>query len=572
MRPPAQLKNPDLKDSRPAQNRPEGVLRALEWVFLLSPFLFGLYFPWTSALLSTALIVLLLIINREMRLSRSPVFLTAASLVLLLLLGGLWGCDRGMAAIGAAAFLPLPLFVLAIEQYPVEQRTMLFRRLPAVACVMVLSALVLSFLKTEEGWFLVSGRQAGFFQYPNTYALYLLCALGILLFGEAPKGGTAALAGILILGIILSGSRTVFLLLFFLLLFYFCIEKNAKKRREMLALVAMLAIGLVLIVLLTGDRKSIGRFLTISLSSSEMLGRLLYARDALPVIARHPFGLGYTGYACLQGSFQSGVYSVRYVHNELLQLLLDVGWIPAGFFLWALLRFFRHDGRNLRRSVPVVLICVHSLLDFDMQFISMAMLLLLLMDTEPPALISVKVRRLSVVILLCFAVLSGWIGLASWKYYMRDYRTAVRIYPAYTAALTEQLPQTSGDEMETIANVVLSLNRNVSVACDAKAIAAYERAELDQAVLYKERAVELSKYNITEYCDWFYLLRQAYEEALAAGDKQAAEAYLTRLEEIPQRLEAVRKGTSALGWKIRDLPELDLPQEYLLWLQAQRAA
>ena len=325
-------------------------MRALEWVFLLSPFLFGLYFPWTSALLSTALIVLLLIINREMRLSRSPVFLTAASLVLLLLLGGLWGCDRGMAAIGAAAFLPLPLFVLAIEQYPVEQRTMLFRRLPAVACVMVLSALVLSFLKTEEGWFLVSGRQAGFFQYPNTYALYLLCALGILLFGEAPKGGTAALAGILILGIILSGSRTVFLLLFFLLLFYFCIEKNAKKRREMLALVAMLAIGLVLIVLLTGDRKSIGRFLTISLSSSEMLGRLLYARDALPVIARHPFGLGYTGYACLQGSFQSGVYSVRYVHNELLQLLLDVGWIPAGFFLWALLRFFRHDGRNLRNS------------------------------------------------------------------------------------------------------------------------------------------------------------------------------------------------------------------------------
>ena len=126
--------------------------------------------------------------------------------------------------------------------------------------------------------------------------------------------------------------------------------------------------------------------------------------------------------------------------------------------------------------------------------------------------------------------------------------------------------------METIANVVLSLNRNVSVACDAKAIAAYERAELDQAVLYKERAVELSKYNITEYCDWFYLFRQAYEEALAAGDKQAAEAYLTRLEEIPQRLEAVRKGTSALGWKIRDLPELDLPQEYLLWLQAQRAA
>ena len=560
-----------MKTAEPGQNHPDAYLRALEWVFLLSPFLLGLYFPWASALMSVTLIVLLLLLlkNRGIRLSRSPIFLAAASLVLFQLLGSLWGCDRGMSVIGAVAFLPLPLFALMIEQYPVDCRTALFRRLPVVACVMVLLALILSFLKTEEGWFLVSGRQAGFFQYPNTYALYLLCALAVLLFGEVPKGGMALWAGILILGIVLTGSRTVFILLFFLLIIYLCAEKTAKKRWVLLILVLLLAFGLVVVVLLTGDRQRFGRFLTISLSSSEMLGRLLYARDAIPVIARHPFGLGYLGYFWLQGSFQSGVYSVRYVHNELLQLLLDVGWIPAGLFFWALLRFFLYSGRDLRRSVPVILICMHSLLDFDMQFVAMAMLLILLVDVEPKASHDLKARWPSALILICSAFFCCWIGLASWKYYMRDYRAAIHIYPGYTAAMADLLSQTSGDERETFADRALNLNKSISVAYDAKTITAYEKGMLDQALLYKERAVELSKYNLTEYTDLFYILRRAYEEALAADDRQAAEAYLTRLEEIPLRLEAVREGTSILGWKIRDLPELNLPEEYMSWLQAQ---
>ena len=46
-----------------------------------------------------------------------------------------------------------------------------------------------------------------------------------------------------------------------------------------------------------------GRFLTTSLHSSTLLGRLLYAQDALPVILRHPFGLGYRSYTYMQGSF-----------------------------------------------------------------------------------------------------------------------------------------------------------------------------------------------------------------------------------------------------------------------------
>ena len=84
--------------------------------------------------------------------------------------------------------------------------------------------------------------------------------------------------------------------------------------------------------------------------------------------------------------------------------------------------------------------------------------------------------------------------------------------------------------------------------------------------------MRLSRYNLSEYVDLFTILRRAWQEALAAGDGAAAEAYLARIKEIPARLEAVREGTSSLGWQIRDLPELDLPPEVQQWLAAHGAS
>ena len=544
----------------------------LKWEFLFSPFLFGMFFPWTSAIISLFLVILLFLIQKRQGIchSRSPVLLMALSLEFFLLLGMIWGCDRGMALVGAVQFLPIPLFVFALEQFRVEQRTELLRGMPYIACLMVLLSLLLSCLISKEGWFLVSGRQAGFFQYPNTYALYLLCALAILLFDKKPVFGVVPWSAVLVIGILLSGSRTVFVLLFCLFLFYIFTERNKTKRLKIMVFLGILTLGLALTIFLTGDRSSIGRFLTISLSSSEILGRVLYARDAIPIIVIHPFGLGYMGYSWLQGSFQTGVYSVQHVHNDLLQLLLDVGWIPTGLLLWILIRFFLHSAGDFRRSMPAALICLHSLMDFDTQFVAVAMLLFLAIDVEPKADIRVDKYRLSGLVLLCCAGISLWIGLASWKCYLRDNKAAVRIYPGYTSVLAELLPKAPADEMEILADRVLKLNPNASVACDAKALAAYRRGELDQALQYKERAIFLSKYNLSEYIDCFTILRQAYEEALSAGEKEKAQTYLSLLEQIPDRLKAVRDGTSALGWKIRDLPSFDFPQEYLIWLNEQR--
>ena len=552
---------------------PEQIYTALEWLLLLCPFLFGCFFPWGSALVSFVLIVLLLLLLRGVLLcsTRSASFLAALSIVIFHLGGMLWGTDRGMALVGAVQFLPLPLFVLLLEQYAPNRRLTLLRRMPYVASAMVVLSFLLSRIPSLEGWFLVAGRQAGFFQYPNTYAIYLLFALVLVLFGPPLRFGRLPWVLLLTLGIVLSGSRIVFFLLLAVFLVFLLTEKSKHSRLSVLVLVGILLLGSVLYALLTGSRDSIGRFLTASLTSSEFLGRLLYARDAVPVILRHPLGLGYTGFRCLQGSFQTGVYSVQHVHNELLQLLLDVGWIPTVLFLWALWRGLRSREGGICRKMLLAVLLLHCLLDFDTQFVSIALLLFLVLDTDPQAQKPLPsggiVRHFSAGMLTLLALLSLWLGSASFLYYLRTPSAAVRIYPAYTAALLDLLPDASEQELEPLADRVLQLNQSAALAHDAKARIEFSSGSFSGMYEHKLAAIRLAKYHMPEYLDYFDTLIYSYQLYQQNGDQASADRCLSLIGEIPGMLEEVDRQTSRLGRMIKDQPELTLPPPYLAWME-----
>ena len=546
------------------------ILSVLEWVLLLCPFLFGCFFPWGSAVVSLVLIVLLLLLVRTGLLcgSRSALFLTAIFIVLFHLGGIFWGTDHGMALVGAIQFLPLPLLVLILEQYAPEQRMNLLRKLPYAASAMVLLSFLLSRIPLLESWFLVAGRQAGFFQYPNTYAIYLLFALVLVLFGSPLQFGRLPWLIILTIGIILTGSRIVFFLLLAVFFTFFFFEKTGNSRLSILGVAVLAVLGSVLYVMLTGNRDSIGRFLTFSFTASEFVGRLLYAQDVIPVILRHPFGIGYMGFQWLQGSFQTGVYSVRHVHNELLQLMLDVGWFPAVLFLWALWRSIRSREGGLCRKLLLAVLLFHCLLDFDTQFVSMAMLLFLVLDVEPRT--GKKAfpshSHLCVCMLSVLALCSVWIGVASFLAYLQKPDAALRLYPGYTTAMVSMLPDAPEEEMGPLADRILRLNHSVALAHDAKAKTDFSAGSFSGMYTHKQEAIRLSRYNLMEYLDYFDLLRYAHTLYLRNGDTSSAERCLSLIAEIPGMLETVDAQTSRLGRIIAEQPELELPESYRIWL------
>mgnify|MGYP000220026076 CR=1 FL=1 len=103
-------------------------------------------------------------------------------------------------------------------------------------------------------------------------------------------------------------------------------------------------------------------------------------QDALPLILKHPFGLGYYGYYFIQQSVQTGVYTVVNAHNELIQILLDAGVIPAVFMGAAVLRSVFTKRTQSRNRIVLSIMILHSLFDYDFQFLAMGFVLILFLD------------------------------------------------------------------------------------------------------------------------------------------------------------------------------------------------
>lgn len=351
--------------------------------FFFTPFFFGLFYEYAACICAVVLLLLLLyLIDRQKKLSIRFNMLLTALLALLAgyLLTPFWAVDSGMALLGFFKFLPAALFWLLLMQLGPEVRERLFLTIPVSGITMTLLSYPTLWIPALTPYFYASDRLGGFFQYSNSFALFLL--LGIIPLAFQKKRRFLCLAGILVLlfGILATGSRTVFMLTVLIFL-WLCLTRKRLRIPLMLLLAACVAAAL-LFVAITGNQDTIGRFLTISLESSTLMGRLLYYRDVLPVILKHPFGLGYMGYYYAQGGFQTGVYATKFVHNELLQFAVDVGWIPTLLFAFALLR------RLLARKTPAMqrmllfAICAHSMLDFDLQFLSIFFVLFLTMDPE----------------------------------------------------------------------------------------------------------------------------------------------------------------------------------------------
>lgn len=105
--------------------------------------------------------------------------------------------------------------------------------------------------------------------------------------------------------------------------------------------------------------------------------------DALPVLLKHPFGMGYLGYYYIQNEIQTGVYTVRYIHNDWLQIGLDIGWIPLVLYGVAAVKTWIGKSVSIRNKMILAVLFLHGLFDFDAQNMFIFLIVLLIMsETE----------------------------------------------------------------------------------------------------------------------------------------------------------------------------------------------
>lgn len=541
----------------------------LSVILILSGIIGGGYFCFVSAVLSIALMTMLVYI-----LVKTNTFFIAFDLNLVAavcLTAGyffvsLWAVDSQMALMGGIKFLPVFLFFFLLCQKP-DMREKLILLLPLLGTLMTLFSFIMMQFPVFKTYVSVAGRLAGFFQYPNTYALYMLVCLIVSIYMFNSKKidwiwVTHIFAALT--GIYLSGSRTVMILSLFAILLIFVIRKELRKYGG-LGFGLFLALVIILGFCGYGTELFI-RFTSMLENASTFWGRILYDRDAVKMILRRPFGMGYYGYYFMQQEMQTGVYSVVNVHNEFLQIMLDIGIVPAFLIYGAIMSSMLSKNTSERNRLILTLIFVHSLFDYDFQFLIISFVTMLFLDFRniQKVRISILTKTVAAATLLASIVTFFSVGMSDFFYITGRPQKSVYYYNGNTMAELELLKEADSiEEMEKHADLILERNSHVSVAYSAKARVAFSEGNVEKLVKYKLQAIRLAPYQYVEYTDYLDSLVYCTKLYLEADDMDSARFCVEHAQKIPQMLKEVGQQTSRLGWKINDRPKVMLSREDL---------
>ncbi len=534
----------------------------LRILFFSSLLFTGIFYEYAACFINIGLLLFLCVVVKQkgafvLRWNFS--FIYVLVLAATYLLSFIWAVDSNMAFWGFLKFSPVLLFVTLLMQIDENQEDLLMD-LPLVGVIMTVASFIGSLIPALEGYVTVSDRLAGTFQYPNTFALFLLLCLVYLLFNNDINYKSVLCAGVLIGGIFLSGSRTVFVLTGLPLIICTIIMKEKKRRLFCGIIFGCILVAVIVLFIMTADGDV--RLLTLSLMESTLLGRVLYWIDALPVILKNPLGLGWMGYYFTQGSFQTGVYSVVYAHNDFLQTFLDVGWLAGIMLIGVFIYGIKNAGHAWKRLM-LILLGLHCIMDFDLQFTAMYMVFLLLLPWERGRQKKWKSGRWLPVAAVCCSMGFAYCVIANLGYYFGSDVIAEKLPPQNTMWQMEKLEQAKNPaKMQVIAEEILQHNESVSLAWSAGAAAAFAQGDIEIMMQCKRAAIERAKYQLNEYMDYIYMLSVSANMFLEAQDAASYRYCLQEIVLTGELLEQVKEDTHPLAWKLDDKPELELPEEY----------
>ena len=532
------------------------VLKYLNILLISSLCLSGLFYEFLGCIfcgITIAILMLIKVKKKDLVIYINMESITVMIIACMYIITAFYGIDWGMSLIGFVRMLTVVFFMICIMQCTIVERDRLIEIIPLVGCVMTLTGGVSIFIPSLRAIFFQAGRFGGFFLYANVYALFCVIGLIIICKKEVLSRKDIVKVTLLVVGIMMSGSRTAFLLLIFVSL-----SIAVKKRKMRLSIIIIIGLSFLfatLYVLYTGDIQNIGRFLTISIRSSTFLGRMLYAKDGMVQILKHPFGNGYLGYFFIEPVIQTGVYSVRYIHNDYMQMALDIGVIPMILFIFIIIKnIFSKKQENWRRLI-IFAMAVHLLVDFDLEFISMWMILILLIDTNYGKNIHFRYSQ----ICLLPAVAAIYIGMAMIPRYVGNVILSYKLIPFYTEAGIDVLEnETDSENALRIADRLLKQNQYIHQAYDIQAILAYSDGRYYDMEQKKWKSVQLQKYNMDAYNRYVTLISRGISETKNTDERKYL---LQRVMGVKNELEKIKKNTDTLAWEIRDVPEFELSKE-----------
>ena len=492
------------------------------------------------------------------------------------------GIDHGMAFIGASKLFGLPPFMLIMMQLSSGEKKSFVRLIPISGALSVILCALLSVTPLRDYVF-IANRMSGFLGYANTFAFLMLAGLLCEYFycGKNPL-----IILILSVGLFWSGSRTVFVMFVIAVIFiairHFLIADHYNIKHIILSII-LFAIIVIVSLLIPATSGIFKRLTDISVNSSTFQGRLLYMLDALPLIKKFPFGLGSYGYVYAGRITATGLYNVKYIHNSVLQLAADTGILTSAIIT---LLFF--IAWIKKRNFVVLFLFFHTLTDFDLEYVSMLFVLILIMkgygksseakypnipaatssekgsavntDTDDIFFRNVIIVSIPLCCLLAIAAIPP--SLSNMFFLFNDDDAALKVFAANTEAREERM--TNSYDLEEIiddTSYLLSHNEYSAKAYQMAGTLAYLNGDSEQTVYYLSKELELSPYTGSEYRSFASYLTDLATQAKSSGDSATYDYCVQSLLSIYNIMIEKKENISFFGGRISEQPSLYLDND-----------
>jgi O-antigen ligase len=598
------------------------------WILLfIIPFVFGGFYDFASLIVGAFLGLFLIIdfvknkrikIEKNAALWISIVFLVGNFLTIF------WAVDRSYAIFGFLKSVTIFLFVLNLFQ--IENKKDLLYTIPASAITMFfLSCILYIFPATRNIVFSDSNRLTGFFQYSNTYAIFLLIGAIVIFSSNLKNTKKILLMIICLIAILLTGSRITFFLTVLNFIILLCESSNKNRKWYLLAFFVVIAVAIIIAVL-TNNFQNVGRFLTTSITSSTLAGRFVYFLDGFKILMHNWFGLGYMGYSYKYQEVQTAMYDVKFVHNDYLQIALDIGIIPAILFIIIVVKNLFSRTQNKINKIILFTLLIHIFFEFDLEFLSIACLLMLILSIREKSSDGKKINdrvsknavssnkvtnnkatnnkatsnnvtnnnvknnkttknavskkslaqklegeiliKFNVSLIIIIAILVSiliYYGIAGFAEFTENYEFAIKLIPNYTEAIfSEMIFQLQEDNLKNaneLANTILKNNENVSECYEVKATFLLKNNKFDEALQNQKKAISLNKYNIDLYNNYVLYLSQVIQTNILNEQYEKADKYIEEALNVEDMLEDVKNNTSKYAENFANKPTFSLNEE-----------
>lgn len=474
--------------------------------------------------------------------------------------------DKGVAFIGVLRIVMLAGFWILWSNISYIYRDKLIEWIPDISATLTGITVFLYFFPVARKYLFRADRMGGVFQYSNTYAMFLLIAVVILFYkseGTCEKKRDYrryAEFCILLCGIVFCGSRSVMVLAVITIASILIFEhKDRKLWIPILGITVVLCLFLQILLKL-----DVQRLVKITLDSSTLNGRFLYWQDALHVIGNHPLGLGYMGYYFLQPQFQTGNYVTKFVHNDILQCALDMGVVAAIALLVMIVANIWNTKNIKRNKILLLLMLLHCLFDFDLQYSAMFCLLLMCMDVEEDKHWEWKGISSKIVMILTAGVCI-YFSVAFGMSQFNQNKAALALYPGNTFAREARMLE---DENNEDAEIIIAKNGMIASAYECAAERHLDNGEYMEAYKDIQGMLRTAGYQIEHYNQAVYKLSMALDQAVRKDDMDGAQEILEEIQGIPEQIAGLEARTSDFAYKINDKPTFQLQDEIERYIES----